>query len=89
MEALGVNFEVKSFPGFDVIFSALQSYKAQHGDVKVPVKFIVPKNDVNYPENTWGMKLGIALNNIRSRGGYSEHKKQLEALGVTSKKWIE
>ncbi len=50
LEALGVNFEVKSLLGFDVIFAALQSCKALHGDVKVPQRFIVPENDANYPE---------------------------------------
>ncbi len=82
LEALGVSYEVKSLLGFEVIFSALQSYKALHGDVKVPQKFIVPENDQNYPENTWGMKLGITLHNIRIKSCFKEHREQLQALGV-------
>ncbi len=81
--ALGVNFEVKSQPGFEVILSALQSYKQIHGHLKVPRKFIVPENDANYPENTWGMKLGFAIGNIRTRGDFASHREKLETLGVT------
>jgi hypothetical protein len=43
---------------FDVIYSALEAYKAVYGDLFVPQKFIVPQGDVRFPVETWGMKLG-------------------------------
>jgi hypothetical protein len=46
---MGGNFEVKKIDvrGFDAIYSVLEAYKAVHGDLLVPVKFVVPQDDVN------------------------------------------
>ncbi len=32
--------------------SALETYKAVHGDLLVLYKFVVPQDDVNYPPET-------------------------------------
>jgi hypothetical protein len=87
LEALGVNFDVKKidFRGFDVIYSALEAFKAVHGNLLVPYKFVVPQGDVNYPPETWGMKLGVNVNSIRSKGAYSEHRVKLEELDFVFK----
>jgi hypothetical protein len=38
------------------------------------------------PADTWGMKLGHNVKNIRARGAYSEHRAKLEELGFVFKK---
>jgi hypothetical protein len=88
LEALGVNFEVKVYDvrGFDVIYSALEAYKSVHGNLLVPKRFVVPQDDVNYPPETWGMRLGSNVNSIRNNGIYSEHRVKLEELGFVFKK---
>jgi hypothetical protein len=90
LEALGVDFEVKkiNIRGFDVIYSALEAYKSVHGNVLVPRKFVVPQDDVNYPPETWGMKLGGNVSKIRFDGVYSEHRVKLEELGFVFKKQV-
>jgi hypothetical protein len=88
LEALGVNFDVNRYDGrgFDVIYSALDAYKAVHGNLLVPQKFVVPQDDVNYPPETWGIKLGRNVSNIRNKGVFSEHRIKLEELGLVFKK---
>jgi hypothetical protein len=90
LEALGVKFDVKKVDvrGFDVIYSALEAFKAVHGNLLVPARFVVPQDDVNYPPETWGMKLGGNVMNIRNRGDYSEHRVKLEELGFVFKNVI-
>jgi hypothetical protein len=90
LKALGVNFEVKKIDvrGFDVIYSALEAYKAVHCDLLVPQKFVVPQDDANYPPETWGMKLGRNVSTVRNNGTYSEHRVKLEELGFVFKNVI-
>jgi hypothetical protein len=52
----------------------------------VPVKFVVPQDDVSYPPETWGIKLDRNVSHIRNSGAYSEHKVKLEELGFEFKK---
>jgi hypothetical protein len=87
LEALGVNFEVKKIDvrGFDVIYSALEAYKSVHGNLLVPQKFVMPQDDVSYPPETWGMKLGHNVNSIRNFNACSDHRIKLEELGVVFK----
>jgi hypothetical protein len=47
---------------------------------------VVPQDDVSYPPETWGMKLGVNVSNIRYGGDYSEHRVKLEDLGFVFKK---
>ncbi|OQR84165.1 hypothetical protein ACHHYP_13794 [Achlya hypogyna] len=46
---------------------ALETYAKIHGDLLVPRSFVVPTDDGAWPEDTWGLKLGLAVNNIRGR----------------------
>ncbi len=62
---------------FGDIYFALDAYKAVHGNLLVPYKFVIPEGDVRFPVETWGMKLGFNVNNIRHRGDYSEHRVKL------------
>ena len=46
---------------FDLLYKSLQAYKQVHGDLLVPFRFVVPAGDGNYPQETWGAKLGELL----------------------------
>ena len=43
---------------------------------------VVPQGDVRFPVETWGMKLGSVIDNIRYFGTFAEHRVKLEELGV-------
>jgi hypothetical protein len=40
-------------------------YKESNSDMLVPSRFVVPEDDIIWPEETWGMKLGSVVNDIR------------------------
>jgi hypothetical protein len=42
------------------LLEALAVYKREHGNVAVPVRFIVPEG-AGYPEDVWGMPLGMRV----------------------------
>ncbi|OQS00151.1 hypothetical protein THRCLA_06188 [Thraustotheca clavata] len=61
---------------------ALAEYKREYGNVHVPQEFCIPNQDP-WPKETWGLKLGQAVTNIRSRSlsfPY-ERRQQLDQLG--------
>ncbi|KDO21233.1 hypothetical protein SPRG_13732 [Saprolegnia parasitica CBS 223.65] len=62
---------------------ALTTYKELHGDLIVPQSFVVPDDDVAWPTEMRGMRLGLAVNYIRHREEECplERKAQLDALG--------
>jgi hypothetical protein len=86
LTALGFVYKSVYDVQFNVIYSALEAYKAVHDNLLVPVKFIVPQGDVRFPAETWGMKLGRNFDHIRNSGAYSEHRVKLEELGFVFKK---
>ena len=69
---------------WDVILDALKRYYAIHGDLRVPVKFVVP-DEGDWPRLSRGLKLGLRVASIRSAGRYikenQERKSQLDELG--------
>lgn len=69
---------------WDVILDALKRYYAINGDLRVPVKFIVP-DEGDWPRLSRGLKLGLRVASIRSAGRYikenQERKSQLDELG--------
>ena len=66
---MGVHIETTREPAdFDRSFEALQVYKQLHQHVKVPVKYVVHRNDPAYPERLWGVKLGSFVYCIRTYG---------------------
>ncbi|OQR95969.1 hypothetical protein THRCLA_22036 [Thraustotheca clavata] len=44
---------------------ALKTYRAIHGDTKVPKGFIIAQNDSNWPEHLWGIRLGGIVDKLR------------------------
>lgn len=41
------------------IYNALQIFSAQHGNVKVPLRYVITEGDEVYPADVWGCKLGM------------------------------
>lgn len=74
-----------SYDKFQLIYKSIQSYKSLYGHVNIPKHFIVPISDY-YPEETWGLKLGLKLNNYRYRGDYNEYTQELEDIGISKEK---
>jgi hypothetical protein len=69
--------------GWDVVKAALLAYKADKNDLKVPKSFVVPSDDTDWPERTWGIKLGSIVNDIRGKGYYKkEHEQELQEMGL-------
>ncbi len=77
---LGV--ELSPLRSFEKVYDALVAYKNVHSNLDIPQKFIVPKGDQSFPKHTWGLKLGSALQGIRTNETWQQHKETLVALGV-------
>jgi hypothetical protein len=56
-------------------------YKDLQGHMRVPAKFIVPIGNLTWPEETWGMKLGFYVRDIRSGTIYKDRREELEVIG--------
>lgn len=80
---LGVEFKIrtKKIP-FSILYDALTSYKAVHGNLSIPLSFVVPEGDANFDKQVWGLKLGQMLKNVRRGLSYKDHKQALVELGV-------
>jgi len=50
---------------WETLLSAFRMYKAAYGDLKVPIRFVVPAMHP-WPEAAWGLKLGQRVATIRS-----------------------
>jgi len=73
---------------FQIVYDALKRYKDVYGDLLVPQPFVVPDSK-EWPEPTWGLRLGARVNAIRSQGtfvnNFPERKNMLEELGFV---WV-
>ena len=65
---------------FRVIFTALQEYKAQYGDMYVPVSFVVPDNHEEFSRECWGLPLGTRVQAIRSGNAYQKYRSTLNKI---------
>lgn len=81
-EAGGENVFVERKYVYQDIFDALLRYKELHGDLHVPVEYIVNDTDMRYQSNTRGLNLGERLQSIRFKGKFRKHREQLLQLGV-------
>ena len=70
--------------GWDAIKIALETYKILHGNLSIHPKFIVPSESTDWPGVLPGLKLGYILQDIRIKGTYADHHKELTEMGV---KW--
>jgi hypothetical protein len=70
---------------FEKVYDALKRYKELNGDLLVPQPFVVPDNTEEWPESTWGLRLGARVNAIRSQGTFVNanpaRKQSLDEIG--------
>lgn len=70
---------------YNKVYIALVRYKEINGDLLVPQPYVVPENSDEWPEETWGLRLGARVNAIRSQGTFvktnPDRRKQLDELG--------
>ena len=71
---------------FELLKLALISYKnkPEFGNLPVNPKFVIPRTN-DWPEETWGVKLGNAISDIK-RGRFREKEEELKEIGFTFKK---
>jgi hypothetical protein len=55
---------------FQKVLDGLKRYKEIHGDLLVPQPFVIPEDSPDWPEETWGLRLGARVNAIRSQGTF-------------------
>ena len=82
LKSVGFDYSTQKMGyGYAVVTSALLRYKEIHCDMLVPAVFIIPADDVTWPERTWGMKLGATVNSIRGGHTYKDRRQDLESIG--------
>jgi hypothetical protein len=59
----------------------LLKYNNLNGDMLVPYGFVVPADEITWPEEMWDMKLGTIVKSIRAGTGYSKNRVDLESIG--------
>jgi len=78
------DYEEEDEQEWNAVIAAFQMYKAAYGDLKVPVRFVVPAMPP-WPREAWNLKLGVRVASIRSTGRYVENNPQrrkiLEDMG--------
>ncbi len=67
---------------FDVIYAAILSFINVHNHSEIAYSFAVPHDDVRYPEEAWGMKLGKIVYSMRYLGRFKAHRKSLAEVGI-------
>ena len=89
LDGLGFVWDVSEHK-FRLFFTALRYYakletNGATGLLKVPNKFVVPKNDLRWPEELWGYPLGDKCVAVRQKQLYvknnNERKAALESIG--------
>ena len=86
---LRANQKTRDLQWFKVCHAAAIYLRLHPGDqaLDVPISFSVPHHSDDWPEQLWGMPLGLRLQSIRLKGTYlkgpdaANRKKQLDALG--------
>lgn len=72
---------------FQLVYDALKRYKEIYSDLLVPQPFVVPKSK-EWPEQTWGLRLGARVNAIRSQGTFvNSNPERKELLGDLGFVW--
>ena len=83
LEDLGFSFRLSDKAWAESIFPALVVFSEQYGHCNVGQDFVVPSKEP-WPQDSWGMKLGSTVKNMR-RGAFDAQvhafRKELDALG--------
>ncbi|OQS07298.1 hypothetical protein THRCLA_20182 [Thraustotheca clavata] len=82
LDALHFVWDLNQFK-WDMHLRCLQTFRAIHGHLRVPDRFVVPEDDPRWPKDLAGIHLGHVVHNIRGYGMESKQarSKELEALG--------
>ena len=60
---------------------ALTTYKQIHGNLDVNAKYVIPSAQ-EFPQDTWGVRLGRILHTIQTQKAHLQHHDELIAMGV-------
>lgn len=75
----------KAKNSYEIQLAALKRYKELYGDLLVPSRFEVPDNSSSWPLETWNLKLGNVVTNIRAKRTYKDKREELESIGFQFK----
>jgi hypothetical protein len=64
----------------------LLRYKELYGHMLVPINFVVPSRDDNWPREMWGFQLGQVVSNIRSGKAHKDKREDLIRIGFVFEK---
>jgi hypothetical protein len=83
LESIGFDFNPQQTRyGYEVIKAALLKYKDINGNMLVPQTFVVPADDIKWPEGEmWGMNLGFVVMDIRAGNSHVNKREDLESIG--------
>ena len=77
-----MDFDKRETGDWERVKAALDRFKELTGHVDVERLFVVPSNTAEWPEATWGMKLGLCVENIQRYNNYKKYRGYLEGLGI-------
>lgn len=69
---------------FDRVKQAMLKFMEINGPVLVIQRFVIPSDNLEWPEELWGMKLGIVIKNIKYGNAYKDKLDELISLGLVS-----
>jgi hypothetical protein len=82
LEEMGFDYTSQKVEyGDDAVRLSLNTYKKYYENLHVPQGFTVPCTDM-WPRETWDMKLGLVVKNIRIGRSYTSMRDELLALGL-------
>jgi hypothetical protein len=66
----------------DVMQIAMKTYMKLNSNLRVKTNFVVPDEDNSWPMETWGFKLGAAINKLKRSKNFEEVKLNLLNSGI-------
>ena len=82
LSAIGFVFESQRRGySYESVKSALIIYKKVYNYMLIPKDFSIPENNTIWPEELWGMKLGVTASDIKNKGYFTEKKQELISIG--------
>ena len=83
-DLLSIGFDFRlNIVGYQLAKQTLLLYKEIHGDMLVPTDFEVPRDSDIWPEDSWGIKLGNLVIDIRRGVEFSYKYDELLDIGFT------
>jgi hypothetical protein len=72
------------------IMLALKTFKSvnnipENSSLAVPTNFVVPRDNADWPQELWGMRLGETARSILVEDTYSEYRQEFDRLGLAFK----